>query len=95
MSLDATTLTFAGGFVTFLGGLFLLAYWWQDRAAWAAFWWALANCGLGIGITLLALHSVLPHVVRISQHRCFLISARCWRSSRLGFSIVDRLIRIV
>jgi len=63
MSLDATTLTFAGGFVTFLGGLFLLAYWWQDRAAWAAFWWALANCGLGTGITLLALRSVLPFYV--------------------------------
>jgi diguanylate cyclase (GGDEF)-like protein len=63
MSLDATTLTFAGGFVTFLGGLLLLAYWWQDRAAWAAFWWALANCGLGTGITLLALHSVLPFYV--------------------------------
>jgi len=60
MSLDATTLTFAGGFVTFIGGLILLAYWWQDRQAWAAFWWALANCGLGTGITLLALRSVLP-----------------------------------
>jgi diguanylate cyclase (GGDEF)-like protein len=63
MSLDATTLTFAGGFVTFLGGIFLAVYWWQDRAAWAAFWWALANCGLGTGIILLALGSVLPFYV--------------------------------
>jgi diguanylate cyclase (GGDEF)-like protein len=63
MPLDASTLTFAGGFVTFLGGLFLLAFWWQDRAAWAAFWWALANCGLGIGITLLGLRSILPYYI--------------------------------
>jgi diguanylate cyclase (GGDEF)-like protein len=63
MSLDATTLTFAGGFVTFLGGIFLLVYWLQDRVAWSAFWWALANCGLGVGIILLALGSVVPFYV--------------------------------
>jgi diguanylate cyclase (GGDEF)-like protein len=63
MFLDATTLTFAGGCVAFSGGIFLLAYWWQERAAWAAFWWALANCGLGIGIILLAVRSFLPFYV--------------------------------
>jgi diguanylate cyclase (GGDEF)-like protein len=63
MLVDAATLTLAGGFVTFLGGVFLLAYWWLDRKAWTAFWWGLANCGLGVGISLLALHSVLPFYV--------------------------------
>ncbi len=60
MSLDATTLTFGTGFVTLLSGTFLLAFWWEDRSARAAFWWALANCGLGTGIVLLAFRSMVP-----------------------------------
>ena len=60
MIFDVSTLAFSEGFVSFAGGLILLIIWWQDRAAWAAFWWAAANCGAGVGITLLALHAVLP-----------------------------------
>ncbi|MGA2794516.1 MAG: GGDEF domain-containing protein [Roseiarcus sp.] len=60
MTFDVSTLAFAEGFVSFAGGLILLITWWQDRAAWAAFWWASANCGAGVGVTLLALHAVLP-----------------------------------
>jgi diguanylate cyclase (GGDEF)-like protein len=60
MIFDVSTLAFAEGFVSFAGGLILLITWWQDRTAWAAFWWSAANCGAGIGITLLALHAVLP-----------------------------------
>jgi diguanylate cyclase (GGDEF)-like protein len=60
MTFDVATLAFAEGFVSFAGGLILLITWWQDRAAWAALWWAAANCGAGVGITLLALHAVLP-----------------------------------
>src|ERR1700691_1968029 len=60
MIFDVSTLAFAEGFVSFAGGLILLITWWQDRTAWAAFWWAAANCGAGVGITLLALHAVLP-----------------------------------
>ncbi len=60
MSLDASTLLFAGGFVTFASGLFLLVFWWQDRAAWSAFWWALGSCFLGVGIVLLSMRGVLP-----------------------------------
>jgi diguanylate cyclase (GGDEF)-like protein len=60
MTLDVSTLTFAGGVVTFASGLFLLINWWQERTAWAALWWAAASCGTGVGITVLALHGVLP-----------------------------------
>jgi diguanylate cyclase (GGDEF)-like protein len=63
MYLDATTLVLAGGFVTSLSGAFLLSYWWQDRRAWTAFWWGLANGGVGAGIILLALHSNLPFYI--------------------------------
>ena len=60
MTLDVSTLTFAGGFVALASGLFLLVYWLQDRIAWAAFWWAGSSVGLGIGIVSLALHGALP-----------------------------------
>lgn len=60
MLLDAATIAFSGGLVSLLSGVFLLGYWWHDRAAWAAFWWALGNGGMGVGIILLAFHSVLP-----------------------------------
>jgi diguanylate cyclase (GGDEF)-like protein len=53
MLLDVVTLTFAGGFVTCASGLFLSGYWWRHRTAWAAFWWAMANTGAGVGIILL------------------------------------------
>ena len=61
MTLDASTLQFAEGVVTFAGGLILLINWWQDRAAWGAFWWAAANCGLGMGVALLAQRASLPN----------------------------------
>jgi diguanylate cyclase (GGDEF)-like protein len=60
MTFDVSTLAFAEGFASFAGGLILLIAWWQDRTAWAAFWWAAANCGVGVGVALLALHTVLP-----------------------------------
>ena len=60
MSLDVSTLAVAGGLVAFCSGVFLLVYWLQDRTSWAAFWWALANCGLGAGIFVLGLSPVLP-----------------------------------
>jgi hypothetical protein len=59
MSLDVTTLTFAGGFVTLSSGLLMLLYWSQNRTAWAAFWWAAASIGAGTGIFLLALHGIV------------------------------------
>jgi diguanylate cyclase (GGDEF)-like protein len=60
MLLDVATLTFAGGFVTGLSGLFLFAYWWRYRAVWGAFWWAIANTGSGIGIILLTVRGAAP-----------------------------------
>jgi hypothetical protein len=63
MLLDVATLIFAGGFVTGASGLFLSAYWWRHRTAWAAFWSALANTGAGIGIVMLALHGSAPAYV--------------------------------
>jgi diguanylate cyclase (GGDEF)-like protein len=63
MTLDVSTLTFAAGVVAFASGLILLVNWWLDRTAWAAFWWGAASCGLGVGITMLALHELLPAFV--------------------------------
>jgi diguanylate cyclase (GGDEF)-like protein len=63
MSLDVPTLTFAGGFVALSSSIFLLFYWWQDRKAWSALWWAAGNCGLGVGIFLLSLHDTLAYYV--------------------------------
>jgi diguanylate cyclase (GGDEF)-like protein len=60
MTFDVSTITFAGGVVSFAGGLVLLMNWLHDRAARAAFWWAAANCALGVGVTGLALHAALP-----------------------------------
>jgi diguanylate cyclase (GGDEF)-like protein len=63
MSFDLSTLAFAAGVVAFASGLVLLISWWQDRGAWAALWWAAASCGIGSGITMLALNAVLPFFV--------------------------------
>jgi len=41
----------------------VLLYWLLDRAAWAAFWWAAANIGTGIGVALLALHGAVPSII--------------------------------
>jgi diguanylate cyclase (GGDEF)-like protein len=59
MHLDVPTLTFAGGFVSLSSGLLVLLYWSQNRAIWAAFWWATATIGSAIGIFLLALHGIV------------------------------------
>jgi diguanylate cyclase (GGDEF)-like protein len=63
MTFDVSTLTFAGGIVGLASGLILFLNWSQDRTAWAAFWWASATSGLGVGVTMLALHEVLPPFV--------------------------------
>jgi diguanylate cyclase (GGDEF)-like protein len=60
MHLDVATLTFAEAIISFACGMFMLLHWWQNRAAFAALWWAAASCGIGAGITLLALQPVLP-----------------------------------
>jgi diguanylate cyclase (GGDEF)-like protein len=60
MTLDASTLAIAGALASFVSGLTLLFYWWQERAAWAALWWAVANCALGVGVAGLALNGTLP-----------------------------------
>jgi hypothetical protein len=51
------------GVVALASGLVLLISWWQDRAAWAAFWWGVASCGIGSGITMLALNAIIPFSV--------------------------------
>jgi diguanylate cyclase (GGDEF)-like protein len=63
MSFDLSTLAFAAGVVAFASGLVLLISWWQDRVAWAALWWGVASCGIGSGITMLALNAILPFYV--------------------------------
>jgi diguanylate cyclase (GGDEF)-like protein len=60
MNLDVSTITFAGGVVSFAGGLILLMNWLNDRDARAALCWAAANCALGVGILGLGLHATLP-----------------------------------
>jgi diguanylate cyclase (GGDEF)-like protein len=63
MTLDVATISLAGGIATVFSGIFLLAYWWQNRRFWSAFWWAVGHCGLGTGIILVGLHAVLPFFV--------------------------------
>jgi diguanylate cyclase (GGDEF)-like protein len=60
MTFDISTLAIARAIVAFAGGLVLIMNWWHDRAVGAAFWWAVVLCGTGVGIALLAMHSVLP-----------------------------------
>jgi diguanylate cyclase (GGDEF)-like protein len=60
MQLDVATLTFAEAFVACASGMFMLLHWWQERAAFAALWWGAAICGMGAGVSLLALQPVLP-----------------------------------
>ena len=60
MTFDISTLAIARAIVAFLGGCVLLMHWWRDRAVWAAFWWAVASCGMGVGIAMLAMHDIAP-----------------------------------
>jgi diguanylate cyclase (GGDEF)-like protein len=60
MTLDVSTLTFAGGLVAFASGLFVLMHWWQAREDVAALAWGTASCGIGIGIALLAVQAESP-----------------------------------
>ncbi|HLW91859.1 MAG TPA: GGDEF domain-containing protein [Roseiarcus sp.] len=60
MTLDISTLAFAGGAVALASGVILLLYWRQDCAAWAAFWWAISSLAIGVGVIMLAMHGVLP-----------------------------------
>jgi hypothetical protein len=43
--------------------VFLLVYWWYDRTARAALWWAVGHRGLGAGVVLVGLHDVLPFAI--------------------------------
>ncbi len=63
MSLDVWTLTFIGGFVTTSTGLFLVIYWWHNRTAGIALWWAVGNGTLGAGIVLLSLGPAIPFLL--------------------------------
>jgi diguanylate cyclase (GGDEF)-like protein len=60
MTFDISTLAIARAIVAFLGGCVLLMHWWRDRAVWAAFWWAVVSCGIGVGIATLAMHDIAP-----------------------------------
>jgi diguanylate cyclase (GGDEF)-like protein len=60
MTLDVSTLTFAGGLAAQASGVLLLIHWWQAREDRAALSWGIANCGMGIGIALLALQAGAP-----------------------------------
>lgn len=73
MTFDISTLAIARAIVAFLGGCVLLMNWWHDRAVWAAFWWAVVNCGMGVGIAMLAMHDIAP----------------AWISTALGPLILD------
>ena len=66
MNIDLATLGLAGGLISAAGSFFLLLHWWQDRQAWPAFTWGLADLALGAGIFLLAIHAVLsPYAATI------------------------------
>ena len=73
MTFDISTLAIARAIVAFLGGCVLLMNWWHDRAVWAAFWWAVVSCGMGVGIAMLAMHDIAP----------------AWISTALGPLILD------
>jgi len=60
VTIDLLTMDIAGGIVAFSCSLFLFFNWWQDRQSWAPFWWGAADCGVGIGVTILAFNSFLP-----------------------------------
>ncbi len=60
MQFDVATLTFAGGVVAFTSGLVLLINWRHNPTAWSALCWAAANCGIGVGVIILAFHEILP-----------------------------------
>ena len=60
MNIDLATLGLAGGLISAAGSFFLLLHWWQDRQAWPAFVWGLADLAFGAGIFLLAIHVILP-----------------------------------
>lgn len=85
MTFDVSTLTFAGGIVAFASGLFLLLHWWQARDDRAALVWGTAGCGMGVGISILALQGVLPDyasviVAPLSLDVC---SAGMWAAARI------------
>src|ERR1700683_3721480 len=85
MTLDVSTLAFAAGVVALASGLILLANWWLDRGAWAAFWWGAASCGMGVGIAMLALQDILPAFVSyvIAPLILSLCAALMWVAARI------------
>jgi diguanylate cyclase (GGDEF)-like protein len=85
MTLDVSTLAFAAGIVALASGLILLANWWLDRAAWTAFWWGAASCGMGVGIVMLALQDILPAFISyvIAPLVLSLCAALMWVAARI------------
>ena len=85
MTFDVSTLIFAGGLISFASGLFLVMHWWQAREDRAALAWGAASCGIGVGITLLALHTVLPESATAIVAPLILdVSAACtWAATRI------------
>jgi diguanylate cyclase (GGDEF)-like protein len=85
MTIDVSTLAFAAGVVAFASGLILLANWWLDRAAWTAFWWGAASCGMGVGIAMLALQDILPAFISyvVAPLVLSLCAALMWVAARI------------
>jgi diguanylate cyclase (GGDEF)-like protein len=85
MTLDVSTLTFAGGLVSFASGVFLFLHWFQTREDRAAFAWGAASCGLGFGVTLLALHAVVPDFVStvVAPLTLDVCAAWMWAAARI------------
>src|ERR1700733_6490781 len=83
MSLDVATITVAGGIAAWASGLLLLMYWWHDRTAWSAFWWAASLCAGGFGIVLLTLHALLPVSSILGPLILDLSAALAWCAARI------------
>jgi diguanylate cyclase (GGDEF)-like protein len=85
MKLDAFTIAFAGGLVSFASGFFLFLHWFHTREDRAAPAWGAANCTMGIGIGVLALQDGLPPVFSavIGPLLLCLSSVGVWAAARI------------
>jgi diguanylate cyclase (GGDEF)-like protein len=85
MKLDAFTIAFAGGFVSFASSFFLFLHWFHSREDRAAAAWGAANCAMGLGIVILALHGVVPDALSSIVGALFLLvsSIGAWSAARI------------